>query len=208
MYGWTNYITHTDTTVYRPFVRDYLGRPVPEETFTHSHPSWSSDILYQLPPFTTIHSILCVQFTCLTVLFHSLSPGLLWFSYGVGLSTSYSMHFFTQSSHWSATSFWDYVIINVSLYQYKTLFRSTERQKYMEIYMVEESIQLARKPERWCRNQSHTQSSPWRWMQCSVFTQQFKLLPVSKNSVLKDIKLIAHCKSLGSLWWPCFIFRS
>ena len=30
------------------------GRPVPEETLTHSHPSWSSDILYQLPPFTTI----------------------------------------------------------------------------------------------------------------------------------------------------------
>jgi len=36
----------------------------------HSHPSWSSDILYQLPPFTTIHSILCVQFTCFTVLFN------------------------------------------------------------------------------------------------------------------------------------------
>jgi len=47
---------------------DYPGRPVPEETLTHSHPSWSSDILYQLPPFTTIHSILCVQFTSLTVL--------------------------------------------------------------------------------------------------------------------------------------------
>ena len=49
-------------------VRDYPGGPVPEETFTHSHPSWSSDILYQLPPFTTIHSILCVQFMCLTIL--------------------------------------------------------------------------------------------------------------------------------------------
>ena len=33
--------------------------------------------LYQLPPFTTIHSILCVQFTCLTVLSDNLSPGLL-----------------------------------------------------------------------------------------------------------------------------------
>jgi len=36
------------------------GGPVPEETFTHSHPSWSSDILYQLPPSATIHSILFI----------------------------------------------------------------------------------------------------------------------------------------------------
>jgi len=26
------------------FVRDNLGEPVQEETFTHSHPSWSSNI--------------------------------------------------------------------------------------------------------------------------------------------------------------------
>jgi len=49
------------------------GRPLPEETFTYSHPSWSSDILYRLPPFTTIHSILFIQFACLTVLFDNLS---------------------------------------------------------------------------------------------------------------------------------------
>jgi len=55
---------HKDDTL----IRDYPGRPVPEETLTHSHPSWSSDILSQLPPFTTIHSILCIQFMCLTVL--------------------------------------------------------------------------------------------------------------------------------------------
>jgi len=46
-----------------PFVRDYRGEPVPEETFTHLHLSWSSIILYQLPPSTAIHSILPVQFT-------------------------------------------------------------------------------------------------------------------------------------------------
>jgi len=41
------------------FVRDYPGRPVREETFTHSHLSCSSDILYQLsPPTTTIASSL------------------------------------------------------------------------------------------------------------------------------------------------------
>jgi len=73
-------LTHTHTTVYRPFVQDYPGRPVPEETFTHSHPSWWSDILYHLPPFTIIHGILLVQFTSLTVLSDNLSPGPLWSS--------------------------------------------------------------------------------------------------------------------------------
>ena len=57
---------HNRLTAFCP-VRDYPGRLVPEETFTHSHPSWSPDILYQLPPSTTIHSILFVQFMCLTV---------------------------------------------------------------------------------------------------------------------------------------------
>ena len=60
------------------FVWDYLGEPVPEETFTHSHPSWSSITLYQLSPSTMIHSILPVQFKCLTVFLHSLSPSFLW----------------------------------------------------------------------------------------------------------------------------------
>ena len=60
------------------FVQDYPGGPVPEETFTYSHQSWSSDILYQFSPSAMMHSILHVQFTCLTVLFHSPSPGSLW----------------------------------------------------------------------------------------------------------------------------------
>jgi len=30
-----SYNTHTTTTVLRPFVRDYPGEPVPEETLTH-----------------------------------------------------------------------------------------------------------------------------------------------------------------------------
>jgi len=37
-------LTYTHTTVQQSFVQDSPGRPVPEETFTHSHPSWSSDI--------------------------------------------------------------------------------------------------------------------------------------------------------------------
>ena len=82
----------------RPLVRDYPGRLVPKETLTHSHPSWSSDILHQLPPSTTILSILFVTFTCLTVLFHNLSPGSLWSSSWPWNLSSYSIHFFTQSS--------------------------------------------------------------------------------------------------------------
>jgi len=65
--------TTTTTIVLRPFVQDYLGEPVPEETFTHP-PSWSSSNLYQLLPATTIHSILPVQITFLAIFLHNLSP--------------------------------------------------------------------------------------------------------------------------------------
>jgi len=68
--------TTTKTTVLRPFVRDYPGEPVPEETLTHP-PSWSSSNLYHLLPSTTIHSILLVEITCLAIFcttsFHVLS---------------------------------------------------------------------------------------------------------------------------------------
>ena len=60
--------TTTTTIVLRPFVRDYPGEPVPEETFTHP-PSWSSPNLYQLLPSTTIYSILLVQIACLAIFF-------------------------------------------------------------------------------------------------------------------------------------------
>ena len=36
------------TTILWPFVQDNPGRPVPEETFTRSHPSWSTYFLYHL----------------------------------------------------------------------------------------------------------------------------------------------------------------
>ena len=45
-----------------------------KETFTHSHPSWSSINLYLLPLTTRMHSILPVQFSCLTVFLQNLSP--------------------------------------------------------------------------------------------------------------------------------------
>ena len=40
--------THTRTTVKWPFVWDYLGELIRDETVAHSHPSCSSDILYLL----------------------------------------------------------------------------------------------------------------------------------------------------------------
>jgi len=39
------------------FVRDNQGEPVPEETFTYSHPSWTPIVPYLLHPSTTIHGI-------------------------------------------------------------------------------------------------------------------------------------------------------
>jgi len=49
-----------------------------KKTFTHSHLSWSSVIPYLLPPSVTIHGILPIKFTCLTVFFHNLCPSFLW----------------------------------------------------------------------------------------------------------------------------------
>ena len=82
----------TSTTVLWPFIQDYLGEPVPKETFPHSHQCWSSIILYLLPLFTTIHSILPVQFTCLTVFLHNLSPSPLW-----STSLSGTVHFILRT---------------------------------------------------------------------------------------------------------------
>ena len=95
-YLFTTTTTTTTTTVLRPFVRDYPGELVPEETLTHP-PSWSSSNLYQLLPSTTIHSILLVQNTCLVIFLHNLCPCPLWSTSWSGALHSYSIHFFTQS---------------------------------------------------------------------------------------------------------------
>jgi len=71
--------TTTTTIVLRPFVRDYPGEPVPEETFTHP-PSWSSSSLYQLLLSTTIHGIRPVQIMCLAIFLHNLFPCPLFFT--------------------------------------------------------------------------------------------------------------------------------
>jgi len=71
---------HTHTQLFYgslDFVRDNPGEPIPEETFTHSHLSWSSIVLYLLHPSNTIHGVLPVQSMHLTVFLHNLSPSFL-----------------------------------------------------------------------------------------------------------------------------------
>ena len=90
--------THTHT---QPFKSRWSGTTRVgryQKKFTHSHPSWSSDILYQLPPFTTIHSNLCVQFKCLTVLIDHLSPGPLW-SFSWSWTLYFILHAFLSVLH-------------------------------------------------------------------------------------------------------------
>jgi len=91
--------TTTTTTVLRPFVQDYPGESVPEETFTHPpsfnhHPIFIS--FFHLPWSIALASSLfkmrAWQSFCTTSV-HVL------FGLPLGLepSTSYSIHFFTQS---------------------------------------------------------------------------------------------------------------
>ena len=84
--------THNRLTAFCPGLP---GRLVPKETFTRSHPSCSSDILYQLPP--SIASSLFNLCAWLSFCTTSLQV-LLGLSLGLEPSTSYSIHFFTQSS--------------------------------------------------------------------------------------------------------------
>jgi len=95
---WYRRLSHGQTTiVIRPFVRDYPDEQVPEETFTHA-PSWSSSNIYHLLPSTTrsiatsLFKLRAWQSFCTTSL-HVLFGLLL----GLEPSTSYSIHFFTQS---------------------------------------------------------------------------------------------------------------
>jgi len=96
MLTWLSVCTHTTTTtVLLPFVWDYPGEPVPEETLTHP-PSWSSS-LYQLLPSIRIHSILPAQITCLAISLHNLCPCPLWSTSWSGALHLIFHRFFTQS---------------------------------------------------------------------------------------------------------------
>jgi len=81
--------TNTTTTVLQLFVQDYPGELVPEETFTHSS---VLIIVRPLSASSSVFNLRAWQSFCTTSL-HVL------FGLPLGLepSTSYSMHFFTQS---------------------------------------------------------------------------------------------------------------
>jgi len=67
-------ITHTQPFYgSMDFAQDNPGEPVAEDTFTHSHLSWSSVVPYLLHPSTTIHGILPVHSTHLAIFLHNLS---------------------------------------------------------------------------------------------------------------------------------------
>jgi len=63
---------------YLDSVQDNPRELVPEETFIHSHLSWSPVIPYLLHPSITMHGILPDQFMCLTVFFCNICPSFLW----------------------------------------------------------------------------------------------------------------------------------
>ena len=91
----TVFNNHTTTTVLWPFVRDYPGEPVPEETPTHDpdhHPIFISFFYLPRSIASSLFKLHAWQSFC-TTSFHVL------FGLPLGLepSTSYSIHFFTQS---------------------------------------------------------------------------------------------------------------
>jgi len=92
------------------FIRDNLGEPVPKETITHLHLSWSSIIPSSSICYNPWH--LPVQFTSLVVFSTICLQVFFGLRLGLAPSTSYSIHFFTQSlsclcstCHTIATSF-------------------------------------------------------------------------------------------------------
>ena len=66
-----------------------------------THISWSSSNLYQLPS-TMIHSILPVQFMCLPIFLHNLSPSPLW-----STSLSGALHFMLHTFLHPVYFFWN-----------------------------------------------------------------------------------------------------
>jgi len=89
--------THTHncfTALWILFGTTRVSRYQKKHSSTHTYRG-SSIVPYLLHLSTTIHGILRVQSTRLTVFFHNLSPCFIW-SLGLAPFTSYSVHFFTN----------------------------------------------------------------------------------------------------------------
>ena len=92
-------------------VQDNTSEPVPEETLTHTHLSWTSVVPCLLPPSIMIHVILSAQLTYLTDLSTISLQVFFGLPLGLASSTSYSIYFFTQSLSSSQRSFNSQVIV-------------------------------------------------------------------------------------------------
>jgi len=125
----THWILTTTTIVLLPFVRDYPGEPVPEETFAHP-PSWSSSassIYYnpQHPP--------CSNYVLLSLFAQPLSVSSLVYLLVWSLpSTLYSIHFFTNQFLLFATHAHTIVTCFAVVYHLLIVFLLTP---YLELYL-------------------------------------------------------------------------
>ena len=97
--NWLNFLVELITwSIYASLdlVQDNPGEPVPEETFTHSHPSWSSNIsIYFLHLPRSVASSLFNS--CTLQSFSIISQVFVGLPLGLASSSSYSIHFFNQS---------------------------------------------------------------------------------------------------------------
>ena len=115
----------------RPFVRDYLGEPVPGETPTHrpDHPIFITSSIYHDPQHPPCSNYVLGNLFAQPL---SMSSGL---PLGLEPSTSYSIHFFTQSvSSFRSTCPYHHNLFCVVLISYLFLvFLSTP---YLELYLL------------------------------------------------------------------------
>jgi len=155
------------TTVLQPFIWDYLGEPVPEEAFIHSLLSWSSTIFYELCLSTTIHGILPVQFTCLTVFLYTSLQVL--FGPPLGLKPYTSLHTFVhpwlgeqwvnKCMEWSEGSF-------CNTCPYHICFAAIPRLRHLQTQTLNTDIAAGNQPltKRWsnCSSENYL-CLYWQW---------------------------------------------
>ena len=97
-----------------------------------THLSWSSSNVYQLLPSTAIHSILPVQFMCLTIFCITSLQVLLALPLGLKPSNSYSIHFFIQS----VSSFHNTCPYHCSLFCCSTIPSLSLSTLYLGLYLL------------------------------------------------------------------------
>jgi len=85
-------LTTTTTTVFRPFVWNYPGEPVAEETFTYTYPDHQSSFIRFL------HLLWSIAFSLFSLrAWQSYCTTSVQVLFGLAPSISYSIHFFTHS---------------------------------------------------------------------------------------------------------------